>query len=142
MKPIGRVTQSSYEEKFGAPRQSGLVQESKAIVTLDAWVQPEASLQGLSEFSHIWLFYSFHKNKTQTFKAKVSPPRLMCQKVGVFASRSPHRPNDIGLSVVRLERINKEKIYVSGVDFIKGTPVWDIKPYIAQVDRVEALGSG
>ena len=140
MHPIGYV-KSTYKEKFTTPRQSGLVPESRAQIILESWVQPEKSLAGLETFSHIWVLFQFHDNKNKTFHAKVLPPRH-AKKVGVFATRSPHRPNPIGLSMVRLEKIEGAVVYISGVDVIDGTPVLDLKPYLPAVDNAPDATSG
>ncbi len=144
LKPIahyyGPVT-----EKFGLPRQSGLVPELKGrIVFTQEYRMPEA-LRGLDGFSHIWLIWGFSKN--HTWSPMVRPPRLGGnERRGVFATRSPFRPNPLGLSVVRLERIQTDTpegscLIVSGADLMSGTPVYDLKPYVPYADiRKEATG--
>lgn len=103
-------------------------------------------LDGLQDFSHIWVTFQFHANIDQGWKKKVRPPRLGGKKqVGVFASRSPHRPNFLGLSVLKLEDIQTKKpvqLHVCGIDLLDGTPVFDIKPYLAYVDAVPEANSG
>jgi tRNA (adenine37-N6)-methyltransferase len=141
VKPIGFI-RSCYKEKFGTPRQSGLAVSSHAIIELLPHVQPEESLSGLETFSHIWLIFLFHQNTNNAFSAKVSPPRLAGKKMGVFATRSPHRPNFIGLSLVSLEKIEKNKLYLSGIDLVDGTPILDIKPYLADAESVPNASSG
>lgn len=133
--PIGKVV-SCYLDKFGTPRQPGLVSESVAYIELYPEFQPKESLDGLEEFSHLWIIFYFHQNHTSKFHAKVFPPRLKGEKKGVFATRSPHRPNNIGLSLVKLLKIEEQKIYISGIDIIDGTPVLDIKPYLPQIESV------
>lgn len=100
------------------------------------------ALEGLGGFTHLWVVFVFHQNTNKGFKAKVHPPRLAGEKAGVFATRSPHRPNPIGLSVVKIEKIEGTNVFVSGIDLVDGTPVLDLKPYIPSADRVaEARGS-
>lgn len=102
------------------------------------FTNPLHSLEGLEEFSHIWLIYHFHKNEPHT-KAKISPPRLEGEKVGVFCTRSPHRPNPIGISLVQLEKVEGSSIFFLGTDMVNDTPVLDIKPYIPQYDNPAAV---
>ena len=103
-------------------------------------LRPELSLaealDGLEGFTHVWIVFVFHKNKNRRALTKVKPPRLEGRKAGVFATRTPHRPNPIGLSAVRLERIHGNNIYLSGVDFVDGTPVLDLKPYVPFADAI------
>ena len=138
---IGHI-ESCFQDKFGTPRQPGLVPESKAFLKLNPEWQPEDSLQGLEGFSHLWVLFWFHKNNEKTrFHAKVFPPRMEGDKMGVFATRSPHRPNPIGLSLVKIESVEPHGIWVSGVDMIQGTPIIDLKPYIPYAEiRPEAKG--
>lgn len=134
MTPIGYI-ESCFIDKFGTPRQPGLVTQSTAFLRLLPQFQPQDSLQGLEQFSHLWVLFLFHKNSPETkFHAKVHPPRLGGEKVGVFATRSPHRPNPIGLSVVEIQSVEKDGVWVRGVDFIEGTPFIDIKPYLPYVE--------
>ncbi len=100
--------------------------------------QPEFSLQGLAEFSHIWVIFHFHKNTNLTFQSKVHPPRLAGKSTGVFATRSPHRPNPVGLSVAKIEGIQDSRILLSGLDIIDETPVFDIKPYLPSIEAIPA----
>jgi tRNA-Thr(GGU) m(6)t(6)A37 methyltransferase TsaA len=104
--------------------------------------QPEQALEGLEGFSHLWVIFEFHQNKTSGYHAKVHPPRLGGKQMGVFATRSPHRPNNIGLSLVKIEKIVKDEIWVSGVDLVDGTPVLDIKPYLPEVEALPSAQSG
>ena len=131
-KPIGYL-ESPFKEKFGIPRQAGLAPEARAVVRLDPALRD--GLQGLEGFSHVWILFVFHGHENDDGKLRVRPPRLGgTRKMGVFATRSPHRPNPIGLSLVRLEGVDQDRsapaIHVSGVDFLDGTPVLDIKPHI------------
>lgn len=138
--PIGFI-RSCFPEKFGTPRQPGLVPQSEQVLELLPEVQPELSLLGLQEFSHLWLIFHFHKNLNTGFKPKVHPPRLQGQSCGVFATRSPHRPNALGLSLMKIEKIEGRMIHMSGGDLIEGTPVFDIKPYLPKVESIpQALG--
>ena len=141
LKTIGKV-ESCYLDKFGTPRQPGLVKESFAKITLDAEFQPEESLAGLEEFDYIWVLFWFHQNTNLRFHAKVHPPRLLGETRGVFATRSPHRPNPIGLSLVKLEKIEGNSLLVSGIDLVNGTPVLDIKPYLPFVESIPEARAG
>lgn len=142
--PIGYIT-SCYQEKFGIPRQPGLVPSSKAQLTLAETFNGE-SIRGLQGFSHIWLQFVFHETQPQGWKPLVRPPRLGGnKKVGVFASRSTFRPNSIGLSVVELDKVEIIKsrvvLHLLGCDLLNNTPVLDIKPYLPYVDAIpNAIG--
>lgn len=131
-------------DKFGVPRQSGLASELRGSVELCApFARPEA-LKGLSQFTHIWLIWEFSLNGPGR-GLTVRPPRLGGNdRVGVFASRSPFRPNPLGLSAVRIESIDSERgiIAVSGADLADGTPIYDIKPYIPYSDSIPDAGAG
>ena len=137
--------ETCYAEKFGTPRQSGVVDRAWGKIVFEDAYQGVDFIRGLDGFSHLWLVFVFHGSADQSangVKATVRPPRLGGnEKVGVFASRSPFRPNPIGLSLVRLERIEVTEdqgcvIHVSGVDLVNGTPLLDIKPYIPYCDSV------
>lgn len=141
IEPIG-VLESCYLDKFGTPRQPGLVPSSFGRICIFPQWQPADSLQGLEEFSHIWVLFQFHQNQISHFHAKVHPPRLGGGKIGVFATRSPHRPNPIGLSLVKLDRIEGNYLYISGIDIIDGTPVMDIKPYLSSIEAMAEAKSG
>lgn len=132
-KPIGFL-KSCYPDKFGVPRQSGLVKKAYSELRISPEFQPELSLQGLAGFSHIWVQFVFHLNKSARFHAKVHPPRLGGQTIGLFATRSPHRPNAIGLSLVELVEIKDNVLIFAGADLVDGTPVLDIKPYLPSVE--------
>ncbi len=131
------VIKSSFNEKFGTPRQPHLNPDSRGEIHLNPRLNPEQSLKGLEEFSHLWVLFHFHLNRSSGFKASIHPPRLNGKKTGVFSTRSPHRANPIGLSVVKIERIENGIIYVSSLDLVDGTPIIDIKPYIPSADRVD-----
>jgi tRNA-Thr(GGU) m(6)t(6)A37 methyltransferase TsaA len=144
--PIGRIY-SCYTEKFGIPKQPGLVTAATAELLLYPPYNREEMFRGLDEFSHIWILFLFHQTIDEGWKPTVRPPRLGGQKrVGVFASRSPHRPNHIGMSVVKLEQLlikqGVVRLFVSGVDLLDNTPVIDIKPYVPYSDSLEDAGCG
>lgn len=146
MKIIGHV-ESGFIEKFGIPRQSGLVEEVKARVVFEAEYRTWDAFKGLEEYSHIWILWQFSQAQKKNWSATVKPPRLGGnQRMGVFATRSPFRPNSIGLSCVKLEKIEKNDklgtiLYISGADMVNGTPVYDIKPYLPYTDsRMDAVG--
>jgi tRNA-Thr(GGU) m(6)t(6)A37 methyltransferase TsaA len=141
METIGQI-ESCYRDKFGTPRQPGLAPSSWARLRLAKEWQPELALQGLEGFSHVWIIFLFHQNTNLRYHAKVHPPRMGGKQIGVFATRSPHRPNPIGLSLVKLEKIEGDSIYLSGVDLVDGTPVIDIKPYIPEVESIPTAKAG
>lgn len=131
-KSIGTI-HSCFDDKFGTPRQPFLAPSSWGELQLEPWV-PKESLEGLTEFTHIWLLFDFHKSSGNFFKAKVHPPRLDGKKTGLFSTRSPHRFNTIGLSCVRLDKIEERTLFLSSLDLVTGTPILDIKPYIVATD--------
>ncbi len=138
--PIG-VVHSCFSEKFGIPRQPGLAKHAVAQLELFSRFGREEMLRELDQFSHIWINFIFHKVIDEGWRATVRPPWLGGQKrVGVFASRTPHRPNHLGLSAVRLEGIRweKKKVFldISGVDLLDQTPVVDIRPYLPYSDII------
>ena len=137
IKPIAYIN-TDFSEKFGIPRQSGRVPElCGKIVFLPEFNNPEAT-RGLEEFSHVWLIFGFSKAEYKNGTMTVRPPRLGGNtRVGVFASRSPYRPNLLGLSCVKIEKVEQGEITVSGVDILDGTPIYDIKPYIPYSDCVQ-----
>lgn len=139
--PIGKF-KSCYTEKFATPRGSGVSPSSWGVIEIASRYECQESFFRLSEFSHLWVIFFFHKNTNQKFKSRIRPPRLLGESVGVFASRSPHRPNSMGLSVVKIEKIEKNLIYVSGIDILDGTPVLDIKPYIPEYDCMPMAEKG
>jgi tRNA-Thr(GGU) m(6)t(6)A37 methyltransferase TsaA len=134
-----------FREKFGIPRQSGLASVPGEIVFEKPYRNPDA-LRGLEGFSHLWLIFSFSESVREDFSPTVRPPRLGGnRRMGVFATRSPFRPNAIGLSCVRLEKIEQTEkgpvIHVRGADLLDGTPILDIKPYLPLADcHPEATG--
>ena len=147
MKIIGHI-HTDFSSKFGIPRQSGLVPELKGIITFEPEFRNPQAFRGLEEFSHIWILWKFSKSEKEHWSATVKPPRLGGKKrMGVFATRSPYRPNDIGLSSVKLEKISFDEklgpmLYVAGADLLDGTPIYDIKPYIAYTDSLPDAAEG
>lgn len=145
--PVIGTMHSPFKEKFGIPRQPNLVDVESYIDFVPPYNDLSA-FNGLEAFSHVWLLWLFHQNKKQlAFKPQVRPPRLGGnKKIGVFATRSMYRPSNIGLSVVRLQRIVQYaggvRVYVVGSDLLDQTPIIDIKPYIRYSDAVEDAKSG
>lgn len=139
MKPIGYFLSPGKTQKLQAGRQ-GSEDSSMGIIELTAGHNFEQALEGLTGFSHLWVIYEFHLNKT--WKPKVQPPRLSTKKIGVFATRSPYRPNPIGLSQVKIQAIKGRRIWVEGVDLLDQTPILDLKPYIPYSDSVPKAKTG
>ena len=136
---------SDFSEKFGIPRQSGLVEELSATVVFEPEYRDISALQGLDGFSHLWLIWEF--SKVRGWSPTVRPPRLGGnRRMGVFATRSPFRPNPLGLSCVRLREIRRDRalgpvLIVAGADLLDGTPIYDVKPYLPYADcRPDAVG--
>lgn len=143
--PIAHI-RTDFPEKFGIPRQSGLAEHLQARIVFEPQFRSADALRGLEGFSHIWLIWEFSANRRSQWQPLVRPPRLGGNGyMGVFATRSPFRPNPIGLSCVELDHISLDGpegpvIYVRGADLMDGTPVYDIKPYIRYADcRPEAV---
>ncbi|KYR02610.1 hypothetical protein DLAC_00057 [Tieghemostelium lacteum] len=154
--PIGYID-SVFPKKYGTPRQGILVKESEGSLKI-LGKNALHMLKGLEEYSHVWLIFCFHQNQHINSKwnnkenrtelkfiegesrddlpPTIRPPRLNGKRIGIFATRSPHRMNDIGLTLCKLERIEKDIVYLSGIDLIHGTPILDIKPYIPIYDNV------
>lgn len=147
IEPIAHI-ETDFPEKFGVPRQSGLVNELVSKIVFEQEFRDPNALRGLEQYSHIWLIWQFSKTENNDWSPTIRPPKLGGNKrVGVFASRSPFRPNRLGLSCVKLERIENEKglgsvIYVRGADLVDGTPIYDIKPYLPYTDCHEDALSG
>lgn len=141
IKPIG-IIHTDFTEKFGIPRQSGRIKTAIGKIELFSPFNNPDALKGIEEFSHIWLIFDFSLAHSDEFSPTVRPPRLGGNaKVGVFATRSPFRPNNLGLSCVKLENTQNGMLTVSGVDLLDGTPIYDIKPYIPYTDiREDAMG--
>ena len=130
LRPVA-VLRTPFVEKFGVPRQSGVIPEAEGRVEFLPEFAGVEFTRGLAAFSHIWLITGFHENPSWTGSATVRPPRLGGnERVGVFASRSPNRPNGLGLSLVRILGIEPGVVRVAGVDAVDGTPVYDLKPYL------------
>lgn len=143
---IARI-HTEFPAKFGIPRQSGLVRELRGEIVFEPEFRRAEALLGIEEFSHLWLLWEFSEARRENWSATVCPPRLGGkEKRGVFATRSPFRPNAIGLSCVKLEQVLYEtedgpKLIVSGADLMDGTPIYDIKPYLPYADAYpDALG--
>ena len=141
LSPIGYV-HTVFDYKFGTPRQGALAPNSQATFQLEPVWREKGMFSALEGFSHIWLVSLFHQNKNIHNPGRIHPPRLLGESVGVLASRSPHRPNPLGLTLVKLERVEGDRLWLSGVDLIDGTPILDIKPYLAEADRPEAFTCG
>lgn len=146
MKIIAHI-ESDFTEKFGIPRQSGLVESLVSRIVFEKEYRVPEAFRGLEDFSHIWIIWQFSEAVREDWSPTVRPPRLGGNKrMGVFATRSPFRPNSIGLSSVRLLKIDFDcpeapVLYVSGADMLNGTPIFDIKPYLPYTDsHPEASG--
>ncbi len=145
MEIIARI-RNAYDEKFGVPRQSGLAEEVVSTIVFEEKFRVAEALRGIEEFSHLWLIWGFDRAERETWSPTVRPPRLGGNKrIGVFATRSPFRPNAIGLSCVKLTGVEKTSeglvLKVAGADMVNGTPIYDIKPYLPYADcRPEATG--
>lgn len=146
IKVIARI-RSDFPEKFGIPRQSGLVPQLRATVVFEPEFRSADALRGLEGFSYLWLIWQFSLAVREDWSPTVRPPRLGGnERMGVFATRSPFRPNPIGLSSVKLEGIGQDAalgpvLYVSGADLMDGTPIYDIKPYLPYADsHADAVG--
>lgn len=145
MKIIARI-HNDFSDKFGIPRQSGLNSAVSQIV-FEAEYRNIDALRGIDEFSHLWLIWNFSESNKENWSPTVRPPRLGGNtKVGVFATRSPFRPNPIGLSVVKLIKTEMTEkgpvVFVSGADLLDGTPIYDIKPYIPYSDCITDAKDG
>ena len=147
MKVIAHI-HTDFPTKFGIPRQSGIIASLQGKIVFEPEYRITEAVRGLEDFSYIWLLWEFSKAMRDTWSPTVRPPRLGGNvRKGVFATRSPFRPNPIGLSSVRLERVDIDPklgpvLYVSGADLMDGTPIYDIKPYIAYTDSHPDAVSG
>ncbi len=146
LKEIAKIY-TGFPEKFGIPRQSGLVEGLTGTIIFHPEYRNPDAVRGMSDFSHLWLIWGFSKAKKDNWAATVAPPRLGGRiRMGVFATRSPFRPNALGLSSVRLESVTIDDklgpvITVSGIDMLNETPIYDIKPYLPHVDsHPDAIG--
>ena len=145
IRPIARM-ESDLPEKFGVPRQAGIVEALEGRIVFEPVFRNPEALRGIEGFSHLWLIWQFSKALREDFSPTVRPPRLGGnERMGVFATRSPFRPNSLGLSCVRLLRVERDGergpvLIVGGADLLDGTPIFDIKPYLPYADcRPEAL---
>lgn len=147
LKPIAYI-KTDFPEKFGIPRQSGRVPGLKGRIIFEKEFRDPDFIRGIEEFSHLWLIWGFSENEREKISPTVRPPRLGGNvRVGVFATRSPFRPNPIGLSCVKLEKIEEDEklgriLTVGGIDMKDGTPIYDIKPYIPHADAVPDANGG
>jgi tRNA-Thr(GGU) m(6)t(6)A37 methyltransferase TsaA len=147
MKTIARI-HTDFPTKFGIPRQSGIVASLQGKIVFEPEYRNAEAVRGLEDFSHIWLLWEFSEAVRDSWSPTVRPPRLGGNvRKGVFATRSPFRPNPIGLSSVRLEKVDIDPqlgpvLYISGADLMDGTPIYDIKPYIAYTDSHPDAVSG
>ena len=147
MKVIARIY-NGFETSFGVPRQSGIVNDILSEIVFEKEFRVREAFRGLEDYSHIWVLWEFSDSKSDSFSPTVRPPRLGGNKrVGVFATRSPYRPNPIGLSALKLEKIifddNRGTVLVvRGADMKNGTPIYDIKPYIKEFDSISDSKSG
>ncbi len=147
LKPIAHI-RNDFPDKFGIPRQSGLVDALKAEIIFEPEYRNPEALRGLEDYSHIWLIWGFSKNIRDNWSPTVRPPRLGGNtRMGVFATRSPFRPNPIGLSPVRLDKVELHSehgpvLHISGADLMDGTPIFDIKPYLPYVDSHPEASEG
>ena len=146
IRPIAYI-HTDLPTKFGLPRQSGLVPQLRSTIVMEPLYRDPVAFRGIEGFSHLWLIWGFSGNKRDSWAATVKPPRLGGNKrMGVFATRSPYRPNALGLSSVKLEAIDFDEklgpvLTVSGADLMDGTPIYDIKPYLPHTDcHPDALG--
>ena len=147
IRPIAHI-RSDFPEKFGIPRQAGIVEALESLVIFEPEYRNPDALRGMEDFSHLWLIWQFSKALREDWSPTVRPPRLGGnRRVGVFASRSPFRPNALGLSCVRLLEVKQDTdlgpvLRVSGADLMDGTPIFDIKPYLPYADCKPGAASG
>ncbi len=147
MHPIAHMC-SDFPTKFGIPRQSGLVEELRSMIVFEPEYRSEDALRGIEDFSHLWLIWQFSQAVREGWSPTVRPPRLGGNtRMGVFATRSPFRPNNLGLSCVRLLEVKHTQQYgtvliVGGADLLDGTPIFDIKPYIPYGDCIPQATGG
>ena len=146
IEPIAKIV-TDFDSKFGIPRQSGLVKNLSGTVIFEKKYRNPDAIRGIEGFSHLWLIWGFSENMDKEYSPTVRPPRLGGnERMGVFATRSPFRPNHLGLSSVKLEKVEFTEKYgyvlqVSGADMVNGTPIYDIKPYLSFTDCIpEAKG--
>lgn len=141
VRPIAYLN-SVFDHKFGTPRQGMLAPHGEAWLQLDPLWRNKGMLEGLEGISHVWLISLFHQNKNRRVPSKIHPPRLLGESVGVLASRSPHHPNSLGLTLAKVNRVEGDSLWISGIDLVDGTPILDIKPYLADADRPTEFSGG
>lgn len=140
--PIGFI-ESSFKEKFGTPRQSGIIQLDQSKIVFEPAFRDPEFFRGLEGMTHLWVIFGFHQANYRAGQSTVRPPRLGGkERMGIFACRSPHRPNNLGLSLVHIQNFQAGAISFLGGDMIEGTPVYDIKPYHPEADRPENYQAG
>lgn len=145
--PIAHI-QSPFKQRYGVPRQPGLARNAVGLIQFKKDPDLKSALKTIEQFSHLWIVFVFHQHGGKKWKPSIRPPRLGGRtKVGVLASRSPHRPNPIGISVVKINKVDLENpqgpsIEVQGLDLLDGTPVLDVKPYIPYADAVPEAIAG
>ncbi len=132
LKPIGYF-KGSHLNKSAVPRQ-GYLSQQKGYIQFEKGFDAQSALKGLEKMSHLWLIFSFHQNENHPVKPLVRPPRKPEIQVGIWASRSPYRPNHLGLTLASIEKIKDSKLYLTHVDLLDGTPIFDIKPYVTESD--------
>ena len=140
LEPIGHIN-SDFTQRYETPHQATLAPSSRGVITLIAGRNYEQAVIGLEGFDRVWLVYGFHLNPTPPRSPMIRPPRHP-EKVGVFATRSPHRPNGLGMSCVRLDRVEGRRVYVSEIDLLDGSPLYDIKPYLPYCDAFPDAHTG
>ncbi len=141
LKAIGWI-KADFKQKFATPRQGSLAKSSRASIELSPEWKGRGLLSGLESFSHVWIVSYLHLSNFKNLSAKIHPPRLRGAKVGVMGSRSPHRPNNLGLTLARILSCEGDDLQLAEVDLIEGTPVLDLKPYIGFADRPEEYSNG
>ncbi|WP_407311837.1 tRNA (N6-threonylcarbamoyladenosine(37)-N6)-methyltransferase TrmO [Pseudomonas sp. nanlin1] len=141
VEPVGYL-RSCFKEKFAIPRQPQLAPAARGVLELVAPFDQGDAVQGLEQVSHVWLLFVFHQALEAKPRLKVRPPRLGGNRsMGVFATRATHRPNGIGQSVVRLDKVEPGRLWLSGIDLLDGTPILDIKPYVPYADQVASASN-
>lgn len=136
VRPVG-ILHSCFKEKFAIPRQPQLAPAARGVLELLPPFDTGEAVAGLEQVSHVWLLFLFHQALEDQPRLKVRPPRLGGNRMmGVFATRSPHRPNGIGQSVVKLDKVEPNRLLLSGIDLLDGTPILDIKPYVPYADAL------
>ncbi|MGE4132989.1 MAG: tRNA (N6-threonylcarbamoyladenosine(37)-N6)-methyltransferase TrmO [Bdellovibrionales bacterium] len=140
-KPIGWL-RADFKQKFGTPRQGSIAKSSRAVFELARSWKGRGILAGLEGFSHVWIVSYLHLSVSKRTRGKIHPPRLKGLKVGVMGSRSPHRPNNIGLTLARIVKCEGDFLELTEIDLVDGTPILDLKPYLASADRPADFASG